>query len=624
MNPMPTVRRWDLSELIDKFGLSQTEAAPPSSVVPFKLPDWALKQKPSTQFANLPMESLAAGLEPDIEEIRSAAAAIPASRIATELEWVKIARSFAHTAAIHGQYKDCLWQTLDELSRRAPGYNQGENRRRFDRYIAEALDRSNPITLSTLFNTALEYGWAWRPSPTAAVRAATTASSSRAAHVSKLQLVPPKRRWLLGTDLLRGAVTLLVAAGARAKSTLLLLWAIACASGRDLVGSHVFGGPLRVLCLSTEDGLAEMTLRIRAAMKHYGLTDADLPEFYVIGADQWGLPLLRMEGNRAVLDQPAMDTLVAELDRIQPDVLILDPLINLLGGVSANENAYAALLMQKLVGLASTRKMAIAIAHHASKGRDPSSAESAMGAASFINLARIALAIEPLDEENAGKIGVPPWEAKFVFRLIGTKQNFSPPGTQDRWFRTVSIEMPNAEPPIYPNGDRVAVVEPFLPGASTLAFPVDLVRDALLAVESANPPLSPSRNASERYAVPVIADAIARHRGGQASETEGKAVLDHLKKTGLVEVSEVEIARAGKGTDVRKGLKLTASGRQAVQRFGQKRTTASSPQSPQCPANGLRDDAGEAAPAAPATQGGCGGNAGGSGDAGVLAQAPAG
>ena len=97
-----------------------------------------------------------------------------------------------------------------------------------------------------------------------------------------------------------------------------------------------------------------------------------------------------------------MDALTAELDHIKPDVLIIDPLINVMGGANANDNATAALLMGELAGLAATRRMAIALAHHTSKGREVTSAESAMGAASFINLARIALAIEPLDEKNAG------------------------------------------------------------------------------------------------------------------------------------------------------------------------------------------------------------------------------
>ena len=120
-----------------------------------------------------------------------------------------------------------------------------------------------------------------------------------------------------------------------------------------------------------------------------------------------------------------MVALTAELDHIEPDVLIIDPLINVMGGTNANDNAIAALLMGKLAELAATRRIAVVLAHHTSKGRDLKSAESAMGAASFINLARIALAIEPLDEKDAGTVGVPPWEARSVFR-VRDKAEFQP------------------------------------------------------------------------------------------------------------------------------------------------------------------------------------------------------
>ena len=462
------------------------------NVIRFELPECFSKKKPAAIFANLPLEFLADGLEPNIDEIRAAIEAIPPSAIATEPEWMRVARALAHEAAIFKKLEAPLWEILDAASRRAPGYNEQDNRDKFQRYIGEALNRPNPITIATLFHMAIDHGWDGRPTPNTAIGSATgptgpTASTSssgghtgatgqngpkgRAVHVSMLPLVPPKRQWLHGTDLIRGAVTVLAAPGGRAKSTWLLACALACASGRNLLGAHVFGGPLRVLCLSTEDGLPELALRLRAAMKHYGLTDADVPGLYVIGADRWGLPLLQADGNRAVIDNRGLDALIAELDHIKPDLLIIDPLINVMGGVSVNDNAAAAVLMSKLVGLATSRRMGVALTHHASKGRDITSAESAMGAASFINLARVALAIEPLEEKNAGAIGLPPWDAKTIFRVIGTKQNFAPPNTKDRWFRLVPVNMPNAQPPIYLNGDQVAVVEPFVPGVSTSAFP---------------------------------------------------------------------------------------------------------------------------------------------------------
>jgi hypothetical protein len=86
-------------------------------------------------------------------------------------------------------------------------------------------------------------------------------------------------------------------------------------------------------------------------------------------------------------------------------------------------------------------------------------------------------------------------------------------------------------------------VEVFQPGSSAPAFPPQLIRDALLTIDGASPPLSPVKNAKQRYAAPVIAQAIAAHRGGRASETEGNAVLDHLVKAGLVYVDDVNPPR---------------------------------------------------------------------------------
>lgn len=103
------------------------------------------------------------------------------------------------------------------------------------------------------------------------------------------------------------------------------------------------------------------------------------------------------------------------------------------------------------------------IAHHVAKGRDPLAAESAMGAMSFVNLARVALNIDTLPEDKAWTVGLPTWEAKSVFRVIGTKANYTPVKSEDDWFRLISVEVPNAEPPTYPFGDNVGVVEPFAP-----------------------------------------------------------------------------------------------------------------------------------------------------------------
>jgi RecA-family ATPase len=115
-----------------------------------------------------------------------------------------------------------------------------------------------------------------------------------------------------------GAATLLIAPGARAKTTWLLTSALSCASRRPLLGATVFGGSKRVLYLSAEDSTNEIALRLRAAMQHYGLSNADVPGLNVIGAENWGLPLLGASRAGPAIDERGWGALTAELDRIQP------------------------------------------------------------------------------------------------------------------------------------------------------------------------------------------------------------------------------------------------------------------------------------------------------------------
>jgi RecA-family ATPase len=203
--------------------------------------------------------------------------------------------------------------------------------------------------------------------------------------------------------------------------------ALACASGRQLLGARIFGGPLRVLYLSTEDKMDELNLRIRAAMLHHELTDPDVPGLHMIGAENWKLPLLHTLQGWPMLHQPGWNTLIAELNNIKPDVLIVDPLINTLGGVDASDNSAAALFMNAFIALAAERRLAVIIAHHTAKGRDPTSAESAMGAASYTNLARIALGIEFLDRRMPARSELRPGKPTYCFELSAPNRTTAHP-----------------------------------------------------------------------------------------------------------------------------------------------------------------------------------------------------
>jgi hypothetical protein len=206
---------------------------------------------------------------------------------------------------------------------------------------------------------------------------------------------------------------------------------------------------------------------------------------------------------------------------------------------------------------------------------------------------------------------VAPWEAKSVFRVTGVKQNFSAPDVDDRWFRYVSVELQNQQPPIYPYGDKVAVVETYQPGTGP-GYALVIIQDALKAIDSANPPLSPSKNATGRYAVPVIAAAIALHRGGKWSDVEAEGVLGHITRSGLASVQKVKVPRPGGRADERNGLVVTPEGKAAMQQPGTAGVASTSP--PQSPQSSRGNDAGAhdgGSPKRPrSVAGGYGGSAG--------------
>lgn len=483
-------------------------------------------------------------------------------------QWLQILFAVADAAA-----RGCpdAEQLALEWSKRGSGWTAEKD---FDQVWSSF--RPGRITVGTLLHLGQQAGAnlaLWRPTITQSSLAtnagpltqhatATVLPTSRttgAVAVAKLPALPRKRQWLYGTYLARGAVSLLVAPGARGKSTWLLAVALACACGRAILGTHVFGGALRVLYINAEDSTDELALRLRAAMQHHNLRDSDLVGLHVAGADRLHLTLLSADRGQPSLNIGGWNTLMAEIDRVEPDIVLIDPLVALVGGVSLNDNSAAALMLGNFVSIAAQRRLAVVIAHHAAKNREATSAEAAMGAATLVNLARICLSLEPLAEGDAGKVGVAPWDARSVFRIVRTKQNLSPPDVTDDWVRLRSVDMLNAEPPVYPHGDSVAVVERFTPNPMSAVFPAPVIAAALQTIGSANPPLSPFGRAAGTSAVAVIAAAIGPHLGGKASNAEAKAVLDYLMRIGKVASQPVQVPRPGHGPYVRNGLIVIAA-----------------------------------------------------------------
>jgi hypothetical protein len=420
---------------------------------------------------------------------------------------------------------------------------------------------------STSPNHSLGLGIA--PNPFASGFAAPSAQPSipyqrRSQPVSAMPQILPKREWLHGFDTMRGAVSLLVSPGGRGKSAFLIGIALACASGRRLMGQKIYGDPasnnrLNVLYINAEDQQREIDLRVHGGMVHHNLSANDLPGLYTAGVDSLPISLLTQVGQAAQLNKVDWQLLEAEIATVKADIVVIDPLVSVMGGANVNDNAAASVLMKRFVELAAKLRVGVVVAHHTAKSSDITSQNAAMGAASLTNLARIQLSLETLAEGDAAKLGVPSSLHKSHFRVLQTKANMAQAQASDRWFRIVSVQVQNAQPPIYPQGDQVGVVEPFTPNPHASVLPAAALTAALNAIKNAQPPLSPTSRSPD-YAVPAIQAVIAPHmNGGAATAAEAKAALDELVRTGRVRSKKVKVVRPGNGHYWRDGLEVVGA-----------------------------------------------------------------
>lgn len=175
--PSAPPTRWNLGELVTRLPLT-TKLAQTDQI---KCADSVFTPADTNRLRRLfgkqylaHNDDLSAGIETNIAEIRSAVAAIPPSAISTEQQWMKFARALAHETLIYRGQTEALWQILDAASAAAPGYNSVDNRNRFLRYIDEASDRGQPITIASIFALAKSHGWpGWSPATVTLVGNAT-------------------------------------------------------------------------------------------------------------------------------------------------------------------------------------------------------------------------------------------------------------------------------------------------------------------------------------------------------------------------------------------------------------------------------------------------------------------
>ena len=266
--------------------------------------------------------------------------------------------------------------------------------------------------------------------------------------------------------MIRGEITVLAAPGGVGKTALATGVAIEIATDTVLLGEKIYRAqPLKVLFINGEDGASEIHRRVLAfCLAHaHKLGGQNLDRLYVAGADDPRVQRLSFlkttDRNFSMLDQSGFQVLEFALETLQPDLLVLDPLVAFCGGGNMNDNAVMAQVIRELKRLATKRDCAVLVVHHTRKGADDGNAEGISGASATVNLARRALMPVPMTEDEAKKLGVLPSERFRYFKLVDAKSNLAPRSADSPWYRLNSVELPNPEPPVYPYGDNVQAVQ---------------------------------------------------------------------------------------------------------------------------------------------------------------------
>lgn len=176
----------------------------------------------------------------------------------------------------------------------------------------------------------------------------------------------PPRQWLYGKHLIRGFLSLTVAPGGLGKSSMVLVDALAMATGKALLGSKP-PEPLRVWVWNGEDPREEIERRITAACVHYGITADDLGDRLLVDSGR-DLPIiLATTGNDGVrIARPVADQLKAAIRAAKIDVLIIDPFVTT-HEVNENDNTAINAVAAEWRRIADETGCAIELVHHTSK-----------------------------------------------------------------------------------------------------------------------------------------------------------------------------------------------------------------------------------------------------------------
>lgn len=340
----------------------------------------------------------------------------------------------------------------------------------------------------------------------------------------------PPRPWIAGGYFLRKSVTALIGASGISKSSLVLAWAVALATGQKFSGLRPRGS-FKVVVYNVEDDADEQKRRLSAVLRSMGLTPKDVAHRIMrTGPTRVGTLLKRDPDRGFIFDTGAMAALKADMKRFEADVLFLDPLVEL-HDVEENDNGGMRQVIAELRATAVQMNIGVGLVHHTRKGNNaPGDAEAARGASAISGAARIVLTLAGMKEDEASSFGLPAGTEKHYFRLDGGKANYS--SVLDcEWFERVPYVLDNgASTDDDPEGgiaDSAAAAVPWEPPQESITPEVETKLEAAVRQGSSLGPWTPAIGEYPRSVKHAMEGIGIKTRPGQ------KKALDHLLAAGF-------------------------------------------------------------------------------------------
>ena len=336
----------------------------------------------------------------------------------------------------------------------------------------------------------------------------------------------PPRPWVVRGYLMRGAVTVLSGPGSAGKSSLTNLWCSALTLVRQ-VGGFRTQAASRVITYNVEDDQDEQKRRFSGLSRVMRFSiDNLMANLRICGPTEVGTLYEFDRDQFRFFDTKVMECLAKAIEEFKPDVLFLDPFVEL-HTEDENDNTAVRSVMASLRSLSQRHNMAVCVLHHTRKGAlSPGDPDSLRGASAIVGAARVVLTLNVMTEQEADAFGINVDERRSYFRLDGAKSNYAPVESAE-WFERIEVTLAN--------GDVVAVASPWNPpNMWKLHTPaqLNLVLDRIAAGPQPGSLYSPNaRGNAARW----VGNAVTEVLG--LSEAQAGQMVGAWLKSGLLKVT---------------------------------------------------------------------------------------